>query len=91
MTERVCGFCQGRPVGNAATWVDGKPRPAAPCPRCGVVTPYSETETVLIPRWLWEDALELAGAATFSAPNAAKYRRLVAAASKLAPPIEEDE
>lgn len=32
-----CGFCKGKPVGNAATWVDGKPRPPAPCPRCGKV------------------------------------------------------
>ncbi len=31
----VCGFCKGKPVGDAATWVDGKPRPPAPCPRCG--------------------------------------------------------
>jgi hypothetical protein len=31
----ACGFCHGGPVGNAATWVDGKPRPPAPCPRCG--------------------------------------------------------
>jgi hypothetical protein len=31
----VCGFCKGLPVGNAATWVDGKPRPPAACPRCG--------------------------------------------------------
>lgn len=30
-----CGFCQGQPVGNAASWLDGKPRPPAPCPRCG--------------------------------------------------------
>ena len=41
---KVCGFCKSKPVGNAATWVDGKPRPAAPCPRCGVTTPY-EKET----------------------------------------------
>lgn len=33
--KAVCGFCAGKPVGNAATWVDGKPRPPAPCPRCG--------------------------------------------------------
>lgn len=31
----LCGFCKGQPVGNAATWLDGKPRPPAPCPRCG--------------------------------------------------------
>ena len=31
----VCGFCKGQPVGNAATWLDGKPRPPAMCPRCG--------------------------------------------------------
>ena len=30
-----CGFCGGKPVGDAATWLDGKPRPAAACPRCG--------------------------------------------------------
>lgn len=30
-----CGFCHGQPVTNAATWIDGKPRPAAACPRCG--------------------------------------------------------
>jgi hypothetical protein len=35
----VCGFCKGGPVGNAATWVDGKPRPPAPCPRCGETHP----------------------------------------------------
>jgi hypothetical protein len=39
---KVCGFCQGKPVANAATWVDGKSHPAAPCPRCGKVTPYPE-------------------------------------------------
>ena len=33
--EEVCGFCKGLPVGNAATWLDGKPRPPAMCPRCG--------------------------------------------------------
>ena len=33
-----CGFCHGRPVGNAATWLDGKPRPPAACPRCGKTT-----------------------------------------------------
>lgn len=33
----VCGFCKGGPVGNAASWLDGKPRPPAPCPRCGEV------------------------------------------------------
>lgn len=31
-----CGFCHGQPVLNAASWLDDKPRPAAPCPRCGV-------------------------------------------------------
>lgn len=35
LARQACGFCHGRPVGNAATWVDGKPRPPAPCPRCG--------------------------------------------------------
>jgi hypothetical protein len=44
LDDAVCGFCQGKPVGNAATWVDGKPRLAAPCPRCGVVTPYPEAD-----------------------------------------------
>jgi hypothetical protein len=33
--KRVCGFCGGKPVGNAATWLDGQPRPPAACPRCG--------------------------------------------------------
>ena len=33
--EPPCGFCKGEPVGNAATWLDGKPRPPAMCPRCG--------------------------------------------------------
>jgi hypothetical protein len=33
--KHPCGFCHGRPVGDAASWVDGKPRPPAPCPRCG--------------------------------------------------------
>ncbi len=31
----VCAFCQGEPVTNAAAYVDGQPRPAAVCPRCG--------------------------------------------------------
>lgn len=31
----VCGFCKGQPVGDAATWLDGKSRPPLPCPRCG--------------------------------------------------------
>lgn len=31
----TCSFCHGQPVGNAAEWVDGKPQPPAPCPRCG--------------------------------------------------------
>jgi hypothetical protein len=35
VTRGECGFCHGKPVGNAATWQDGKPRPPAPCPRCG--------------------------------------------------------
>lgn len=30
-----CGFCRGKPVGSAETWLDGKPRPPAACPRCG--------------------------------------------------------
>lgn len=34
----ACGFCQGRPVGDAASWLDGRPRPPAPCPRCGVTS-----------------------------------------------------
>ncbi len=32
----TCGFCKGEPVVDAATWLDGKERPPAPCPRCGV-------------------------------------------------------
>lgn len=28
-TKPPCGFCKGQPVGNAATWLDGKERP--PC------------------------------------------------------------
>lgn len=32
---RACGFCKGKPVGDAATWLDDVPRPPAPCPRCG--------------------------------------------------------
>lgn len=35
-SPRECGFCHGRPVSDAASWIDGKPRPPAPCPRCGV-------------------------------------------------------
>ena len=31
----LCGFCKGKPVGDAATWIAGKPRPPLPCPRCG--------------------------------------------------------
>lgn len=34
----TCDFCHGKPVGNAATWLDGKPRPPMACPRCGEVT-----------------------------------------------------
>lgn len=34
-SAHLCGFCRGRPVGNAASWVDGRPRPPAACPRCG--------------------------------------------------------
>lgn len=33
----ACGFCKGGPVGNAASWLDDKPRPPAACPRCGEV------------------------------------------------------
>src|SRR5215207_2320735 len=37
-----CGFCQGRPVGNAAAWHTlGVPK-YAPCPRCGVQHPDTE-------------------------------------------------
>lgn len=32
-----CMFCHGGPVGNAASWLDDKPRPPAACPRCGEV------------------------------------------------------
>lgn len=32
-----CSFCHGQPVSNAASWLDGEPRPPAPCPRCGKV------------------------------------------------------
>jgi hypothetical protein len=31
----VCGFCQGKPVRNAATWSDPTAPLYAPCPRCG--------------------------------------------------------
>jgi hypothetical protein len=31
----VCGFCKGKPVGNAARWIDKDAPPTAPCPRCG--------------------------------------------------------
>ena len=41
---KVCGFCKGGPVGDAATWLDGKPRPPAPCPRCGVTDPEKALE-----------------------------------------------
>lgn len=40
----VCGFCGGKPVADAATWLDGKPRPPAPCPRCGEVGEVSDKE-----------------------------------------------
>lgn len=33
----ICQFCFGQPVMNAATWVDGKPRLIAACPRCGEI------------------------------------------------------
>jgi hypothetical protein len=45
MTE--CGFCHGKPVGNARTWVDGKPRPPAACPRCGEVNWPEDVEAAL--------------------------------------------
>lgn len=35
-----CGFCKGKPVGNARSWTSGERLPALPCPRCGVLTPY---------------------------------------------------
>lgn len=44
-----CGFCHGKPVGDAATWLDGKPRPSAPCPRCGVTTPFESGPAVAVP------------------------------------------
>ena len=45
LNPKVCGFCKGKPVGNAASWLDGKPRPPAPCPRCGEVNyPSDERE-----------------------------------------------
>jgi hypothetical protein len=35
----ACGFCHGRPVGNAAVWVHGPAEEGPlPCPRCGVTT-----------------------------------------------------
>lgn len=34
-TKPVCGFCKGLPVQDAASWLDDKPRPPLPCPRCG--------------------------------------------------------
>lgn len=37
--QSACDFCKGQPVINAAAWNDGKPRPPAACPRCGVATP----------------------------------------------------
>lgn len=41
----ACGFCKGKPVGNARSWVDGKEHPPLPCPRCGELnTPASLTE-----------------------------------------------
>lgn len=30
-----CNFCRGRPVQEAAVWVDGTWRPPESCPRCG--------------------------------------------------------
>jgi hypothetical protein len=40
--EAVCGFCKGKPVGDAASWLDGTPRPPLPCPRCGKTYPREE-------------------------------------------------
>jgi hypothetical protein len=34
-TGSLCGFCRGEPVADAASWLDGKARPPAACPRCG--------------------------------------------------------
>lgn len=36
--SKTCGFCQGEPVFNGASLLDDKPRPALPCPRCGITT-----------------------------------------------------
>lgn len=35
--SKVCGFCQGRPVHDARSMLDDKPRPPLPCPRCGEI------------------------------------------------------
>lgn len=32
---RVCGFCHGKPVGNAGKWVGSDGPEYLPCPRCG--------------------------------------------------------
>lgn len=33
---KECGFCHGKPVGNAARWTSLNAPKYAPCPRCGV-------------------------------------------------------
>lgn len=40
--EPPCEFCKGEPVTNAASWLDGKPRPPAACPRCGKTAAVAE-------------------------------------------------
>lgn len=42
--KKICGFCKGKPVGNARSWSDGKTYSPLPCPRCGETNRPAESE-----------------------------------------------
>ncbi len=41
-SSSVCGFCQGKPVINAAVWWSDRETEYLPCPRCGEVNEPNE-------------------------------------------------